>query len=287
MVFRDRVSVDVGACLEKGFVGAIGAVPGTVCAHPFDVVKIRMQTTPGVGGLRAAVMAVGGETKPRVGRFFAGLSPAVMQKVLTRGPMFLASEFSTQVVESTTQLGRTGSCFVGSFCSGFMTGNLAALPEYHKVLRSQNLAGQGADSISGLVRTALANKRGVSLLRRMRFAGTRNGIFDSCFFGTQHLLSGSMSSGQSYACAAVSAVVLDYSVDVAVKRSMALPPHLGVNSLRSCLHRLFSGHRSLSHGLLAVYAGLTPKCLEFSVSYFVTGTVGVATAASLKAVFWG
>ena len=47
----------------------------------------------------------------------------------------------------------------------------------------------------------------------------------------------------SYACAAVAAVVLDYPVDVAVKRSMAAPPEEPVAGPLLATARLLRTHR--------------------------------------------
>lgn len=284
-------AVDFKECLYKGVVGAVGAIPGTACAHPFDVVKMRMQTaptaTPWVGGIRAAALHIGqgGGGGFRASNFLNGLSPAIQQKVVTRAPMFLFSEMSTQLVEVNSSLSRTQACFVGSFFSGFITGNIAALAEYRKVLRSQRVCMDGASSVAAVVRTAAASGQGVSLFRRLRSAGLRNGIFDSAFFGTQNVLSGHMGSGWSYACAAATAVTLDYSVDVCVKRMMVVPPSQGVDPLWRSLRRLVVGHRSVFHAIATVHAGLSAKAVEFSASYFVTGTAGVFIASSLRAFF--
>ncbi|CAD7925413.1 unnamed protein product [Amoebophrya sp. A25] len=37
------IEIDTQACLVKGLIGGIGAIPGTCGSHPFDVLKIRMQ----------------------------------------------------------------------------------------------------------------------------------------------------------------------------------------------------------------------------------------------------
>ncbi len=37
------LDIDYNACLLKGMIGGIGAIPGTCGSHPFDVIKIRMQ----------------------------------------------------------------------------------------------------------------------------------------------------------------------------------------------------------------------------------------------------
>ena len=36
--------LNIAECLRQGAVGAVGAIPGTTLAHPFDLLKIRMQT---------------------------------------------------------------------------------------------------------------------------------------------------------------------------------------------------------------------------------------------------
>ena len=59
--WRSAGGIDVVACLRMGATGALGAVPGTVCAHPFDVLKIRMQTTNmSAGGYAQAVRYIMG-----------------------------------------------------------------------------------------------------------------------------------------------------------------------------------------------------------------------------------
>ena len=45
---RSWFSIDWRECLAKGAIGAVGAVPGTILAHPADVVKMRMQTNSSV-----------------------------------------------------------------------------------------------------------------------------------------------------------------------------------------------------------------------------------------------
>ena len=37
--------LDAIACLRQGSIGALGAIPGTMCAHPMDVLKIRYVIT--------------------------------------------------------------------------------------------------------------------------------------------------------------------------------------------------------------------------------------------------
>ena len=285
--------IDLQECLHKGLVGAVGAIPGTICAHPFDVVKIRMQTSkpsdPFRGGIRAAVHAVASSqgrqrTESKALQFFRGLPSALQQKVITRAPMFLLAELCTQSVQS-LGLTRTQACFVGCFCSGFITGSAAALPEYRKVLQSQRIRAEGISTVRSVVRTAASCGRGKELVARMRSAGLRNAIFDSVFFGAQHTLSSHLSNGPSYALAAALAVTLDYSVDVVVKRMMVIPPQQPLRPLTQMWRQLFQGHGSIFHACASVHAGLSAKAAEFAVSYFITGTVGVTVAASLQRLY--
>ena len=289
------LEINLQECMHKGLVGAIGAIPGTVCAHPFDVVKIRMQTSrtsdPFRGGIRKAIKAVAaGLERPgtpgalQASQFFRGLAPAMQQKVITRAPMFLLAELCTQAYQ-TAGLSRTQACFVGCFCSGFITGSAAALPEYRKVLQSQCVCGEGTSTVQAVMRAAVASGQTGSILIRMRSAGLRNAIFDSIFFGAQHTLSSHLASGPSYACAAALAVTLDYSVDVVVKRMMVVPPQQALRPLMQSWLQLFRGHASVFHACASVHAGLSAKAVEFSVSYFITGTVGVSVAASLQQLY--
>jgi hypothetical protein len=41
-------SIDTTECLRRGAIGAFGAIPGTLAAHPFDVLKMKMQARAGV-----------------------------------------------------------------------------------------------------------------------------------------------------------------------------------------------------------------------------------------------
>merc|ERR1712224_1159256 len=82
-----------------------------------------------------------------------------------------------------------------------------------------------------------------------------NGIFDSTFFGTQHLLSSHLGNGASYASAAAIAVTLDYSVDVVVKRMMIIPPELPVKSLRKTWVSLFSGQSNVFQVITRIHSG--------------------------------
>ena len=75
------MSIDVQECVRKGCVGAAGAIPGTIAAHPMDVVKMASQTTSTGSSAEIArrLFAEGGVT-----RMYQGLGPALQQKILTR-----------------------------------------------------------------------------------------------------------------------------------------------------------------------------------------------------------
>lgn len=148
----DNGELDVKACLRQGAIGALGAVPGTLCAHPMDVIKIRMQIT-GAGSYREALSQITGNGNGMKG-FYRGLIPAIEQRMVARGPMFLVSELYTQNVEKYAGLTVIHSCtlgcsetgvqgvkarFVGSVGSGYTVGFLAGLAEYRKKMLSQGI----------------------------------------------------------------------------------------------------------------------------------------------------
>ena len=51
-------SLDAGESLRRGAIGAFGALPGTLAAHPVDVIKMKQQVSG--AGVAAAVRGVGG-----------------------------------------------------------------------------------------------------------------------------------------------------------------------------------------------------------------------------------
>eukprot|EP01043_Picozoa_sp_COSAG02_P019327 COSAG02_NODE_926_length_15856_cov_13.975566_5_plen_280_part_00 len=278
--------MDAQECLRRGAIGAVGAVPGTMLAHPFDVLKIRMQTDPVSNrSLPAASRSVYAAHGMR--GFYRGLAAGVQQKVLTRGPMFLASEACTQVCELTMGMNRTPAVFCGSLGSGYLTGSLAALAEWRKVLASSPAGGQWQRRGGSLelLRAAVAAHQLRSAVQRIHNAGCRNALFDVTFFGVSHLLMQQLDGqdttvrmlgpGGCYALAATAAVVSDYAVDVSTKRSMALPPLQAVRTLRSSVVRL------VRKDGLGLFAGLSPKSLEFATSYFVTGATSMYVLAKL------
>ena len=244
--------IDIAECLRRGTIGAVGAIPGTLAAHPCDVVKMRQQVS-GLG-LAGTLRGIGS-----ISHAYGGVTAGVGQKITTRGPMFLISEFCTQSAQQTFSLSRDAALFVGSAGSGYMTGTLAATFEWRKVQG-------GTAALASAVATSPALSRRLSV---MHGAGLRNAVFDSTFFGCEyqarHRLG--LPATLSYALAAALAVTFDFPIDVAVKRMMAAPmaeppPRGGALGLMS---RLLLERRWL------VFAGLGAKACEFALSYGVTG----------------
>ena len=239
------MSVDVAECLRRGAVGAVGAIPGTLAAHPMDVVKMNLQVTGSIDAIRS-----GG-----IGRLYSGVGAGVQQKVATRGPMFLASEFATQQV---MRLGvdRQYALFVGSAMSGYATGFFAAGFEWSKV--QGGVVGTSASSAPAAASRRLVVRHG---------AGLRNGIFDATFFGCEHAAKQyGVPPAVSYGAAAALAVALDFPLDAAVKQSMAAPPHEPAT-----FGPLTATVRLLRARGLGAFAGLSAKACEFAISYAVTG----------------
>jgi hypothetical protein len=139
---------------------------------------IRMQTTSS-GGYRSAFSHI---TSPSVAGgsggvfgFYRGLVPAVEQRIVARGPMFLVSELFTQGVENNTSLSGTSARWTGS--------------EYRKKLLSQSVITAKEARWGTLVKSAMHAGEGTSLIRRLHAAGTCAAVYDSTFFTTQEYLS--------------------------------------------------------------------------------------------------
>ena len=219
--------------------------------------------------------------------FFSGSIPAIQQKVTTRSTMFVTSSISVQLFEHQFGWNTTASAFIGSATSGYITGFIASPWEWQKVLVSQQVrspsTGMGMVSLfseakkhHGIVRGILVGCMG----KRMHAAGVRNAIFDSTFFGTKHILEDYaavscinsrhpflVSSGFAYGVAAIAAVMVDYAVDVAVKRTYALGPERPIPSsgiIRHTFHILARKGRK-------TFRGLGVKSVEFGISYMITG----------------
>ena len=91
--------IDIAECLRRGAIGVVGAIPGTLAAHPCDVVKMRQQVS-GLG-LAGTLRGIGS-----ISHAYGGVTAGVGQKIITRGPMFLISEFCTQSAQRALALSR-------------------------------------------------------------------------------------------------------------------------------------------------------------------------------------
>ena len=251
---RSGASMDASECLRRGAVGALGAAPGTLAAHPFDLLKMNQQVRAATLSEAIRHVSAGKHGPALAAAFYRGAGAGVAQKVLTRGPMFLVSEASTQAVQSVSGMPRDKAIAIGSACSGYITGLCAAPAEWAKVQRG--VAGASGASILG--------SRGG--FRRLHGAGLRNAVFDCTFFSTEHAgRQRGLPPWLSYACAAAGAVVLDFPLDVIVKRSMAVRPGDHVPSPLRAAAELLLTRRG------AAFIGLPAKVIEFSISYAVTG----------------
>lgn len=270
MAIEQPTAIDVGQCLKKGLVGTLGIVPGTIAAHPFDVIKIRMQTAGDPFKLAMQSIAKGrGMTA-----FYRGLGSAIQQKMITCGPMFLVSETCTQGMQL-SGMTRGQACFAGSAVSGYITGSVAAIAEYRKVLVSQNVPCAHGGSWSYAVILRHSGTHGLHIFRRLNGAGIRNGIFDSTFFGCQHLYQQKgMTPGASYGLAAATAVLMGYSLDIAVKKQMVVPPEKVPRGMLAIIHDLYQGP-SLWRALLRAHNGMSPKIVEFTINYSTIGLSSV------------
>lgn len=281
--------IDVYKCLRMGCIGALGAIPGTVAAHPCDVIKIRMQTSTlaqgetyrravtsvlaySTGAGSAGGAAAGGAAKVasswRLAGFYRGLVPAVEQRCVARGPMFLLSELYTQLVESKLGLTGTEARFVGSVGSGYSTGFLAGLAEYRKKLLSQSVVRPSEARWGALVGAASKSGNLRSLFLRLNAAGTCSAAYDSVFFASQHELhvNRGVALPASYGMAAAAAVCCSFVLDTAVARMMIVRPDEPVRQFRQVVRSVLSGPGS-------GFRGIGARGLEFTVSYTITGLV--------------
>eukprot|EP00392_Amoebophrya_sp_AT5.2_P003777 g3782.t1 len=298
------LDIDVHACLQKGLIGGIGAIPGTCGSHPFDVLKIRMQVRG--DRLGPAVKAIhAGDFR----NFYRGFFPAIEQRLITRGPMFLVSELYTQVVQQNTGLSKTQSTYVGSCGSGFTTGFLAGIAEYRKKLLSQNVVTKEEARWGNLLRTAQKAGTLPYVMRRLVAAGCCSATYDSFFFGTQVFLAqtGDFGPGLSYGCAAVVAVVAAFAFDTTVARMMVVPPQTPCNTFLGTLKDIFAdspagaggiadksggsvvaGTKSATTTMLSRavrgYRGLSARSVEFFINYSITGMTSVYVIMAFNAL---
>ena len=135
--------------------------------------------------------------------------------------------------------------------------------------------------------------------KRMHGAGLRNAIFDSTFFGVKHMLedmknisnnnnnnskivSLSSVSGYAYGIAAITAVSVDYAIDVSVKRTYGTGPECFIPSMGVIRHTI---HIVSTNGLRMIYRGLGIKCLEFGISYMITGMMAPYVTRVMDDIF--
>ena len=211
--------------------------------------------------------------------FYRGLVPAIEQRIVARGPMFLVSELFTQGVENNTSLSGTSARWTGSVAFGYVVGVMAGLAEYRKKLLSQSVITAKEARWGTLVRSAMHAGEGVSLVRRLHAAGTCAAVYDSTFFTTQeHLSTGyQWSAPTSFGAAAVAATVAAFSFDTGVARMMVVAPTKRVQGLFQVVKGIAtegSGKWGVQ-GLTRLYRGLPARSVEFAISYVVTGVVSV------------
>lgn len=271
------LDIDYQACLLKGLIGGIGAIPGTCGSHPFDVLKIRMQVKG--DKLGDAIKVIQGNPV-RYSNFYRGFFPAIEQRLITRGPMFLVSELYTQVVQQNTNLSKIQATYVGSCGSGFTTGFLAGIAEYRKKLLSQNMVTKEEARWDNLIK--IANKNGTMpfIFRRLLAAGCCSATYDSVFFGTEVFLKNQydLPSGASYGCAAVCAVVAAFAFDTTVARMMVVPPGEPCMSFTATCGSIFQatpGYATLPLRVMKGYRGLSARSIEFFINYGITGMTSV------------
>lgn len=279
------LDIDYGACLLKGVIGGVGAIPGTCGSHPCDVIKIRMQVKG--DRLLPAIKSIHQSSTPASLRnFYRGFFPAIEQRLVTRFPMFLCSELFTQVVHQNTGLSIAQSTFVGSCGSGFTTGFIAGIAEYRKKLLSQNVVSKKEARWGNLFKTAKKHGALPFLFRRLLTAGVCSATYDSVFFGTEVVLRQQQytaSPALSYGGAAVCAVVAAFAFDTAVARMMVIPPQAPCLSLVQTLKQIFAVGQKHATGtkgsalfrVVKCYRGLSARAVEFFINYSITGATSV------------
>eukprot|EP00747_Dinoflagellata_sp_TGD_P202060 gnl/TRDRNA2_/TRDRNA2_75549_c0_seq1.p1 gnl/TRDRNA2_/TRDRNA2_75549_c0~~gnl/TRDRNA2_/TRDRNA2_75549_c0_seq1.p1 ORF type:complete len:382 (-),score=59.88 gnl/TRDRNA2_/TRDRNA2_75549_c0_seq1:81-1103(-) len=273
-----RSSVDVAVCVQKGLVGALGAIPGTLISYPMDVVKIRMQTTEAgscLTAIRQIALASSSSAHAGLqysvpGNFYRGLTPAIEMRFMARGPMFLLSELFTELVQGHTSLEGSAARFVGSVGSGYFVGLFAGIAEYRKKLLSQQAVPIRDARWSALWRTASAAGQRKAFIRRLHAAGVCNMVYDTSFFTMQsHLQLRGVSVPTSYGAAASIACVLCYPLDTAVARMLVVPPAKSVPLLTEVVAGLFRWHGSCvptSYGAAASIACVLCYPLDTAVA---------------------
>lgn len=225
--------------------------------------------------------------------FYRGLVPAVEQRIVARGPMFLISELCTQMVERHTSLRETKARWSGSIISGYLVGVLAGLAEYRKKMLSQSIVTAKEARWGAIVKSAMDSGHGGSLVRRLHAAGLCAAVYDSTFFGTQDHLANhkSWSAPTSFGAAAVAATVAAFAFDTGVARMMIVAPNQPVPSLLRVVRNVamenvkqvdFAGWVA---AIRTPYRGLPARAVEFAISYSVTGAVSVYVVRWFTTIF--
>jgi hypothetical protein len=283
------LDIDYSACLQKGLIGGIGAIPGTVGSHPFDVLKIRMQTRG--DRLRDAARVIYHHNQsPSMRNFYRGFFPAIEQRLLTRGPMFLVSELYTQAVHQNTGWDITTSTFVGSCGSGFTTGALAGIAEYRKKLLSQAVVSKEEAQWGNIIKAAKKHGLLSHLGRRLFTAGCCSATYDSFFFGTQVYLKTQhdFNPAMSYGCAAVAATCAAFAFDSVVARMMVIPPKEKCPAFSETFRALFAPKEGLANTVpwrvVRGYRGLSARGCEFFINYSITGAASVYVIMAFTAI---
>lgn len=258
----ENQGLDYSSCLRRGAVGAIGSLPGTMLSHPFDVIKIRCQVSGDKLSHAMKHISCRG-----VCGFYRGFIPAIEQRLITRGPMFLVSELYTQLVITYGGFERTSAIFIGSVGSGFTTGGLASMAEYRKKLLSQNAVSAKDARWDKLFLAAKHSGNLSSLWRRARGAGTCSAVYDGTFFGVENLLSQQMGFQPwlSFSIGASCAVLNAFAFDAAIAQMMVIPPN------QECKPLLRTVKELLGSGVQRTYRGLTARVMEFAGNYAVVG----------------
>jgi hypothetical protein len=282
------LDINYSECLLKGLIGGIGAMPGTCGSHPFDVVKIRMQTQGDKLGDAARVI-FNHNNNPGLKNFYRGFRPAIEQRLITRGPMFLVSELYTQAVEQNTGWSRTTSTFIGSCGSGFTTGALAGIAEYRKKLLSQSVVTQEEARWLNLYKTAKKHGLMSHLGRRLFTAGCCSATYDSFFFGTEvSLRQRDYIPAMSYGCAAVTATCAAFAFDSVVARMMVIPPQEKCPTFSQTLKALFAPKEGMVNTIpvrvFRGYRGLSARGCEFFINYSITGATSVYVTMAFVAI---
>ena len=245
--------------------GTIGAIPGTMLAHPLDRIKVEMQAR-GVQ-FTHALKAV--SKQGLIGATTTGLGAAISQKVVTRFTMFAGMELGRELFN---RLGfEKGSAVIcGAVLSGGISGFCSGPFEQLKVLKSLGLVDVKTSTAKHL-KSQFKTGGTIKMLRLYSKPALRNSVFDGLFagtrwFGQEHGISNKV----IYPMAAGVAVFGDYAVDRAVKATYSIR----IQHQPKLLDMLTDPFKfGLLKGIKQSHNGMGVKMGEFFVSYLVTACV--------------